>query len=147
MSSVIKIADTLVDIKFSGIAWKGNDGFYYSSYDKPKEGSKLSGLTQYHKLFYHKLGTSQKEDKLIFGGNKQKRRYLGAYLTEDQRFLVITAAESTSGNELCFKDLSKENSKITPIMTGFDADLGIVDNVGSRLLISTNYNAPNNRLV
>ena len=142
-----QIADTLVDIKFSGIAWKGNDGFYYSSYDKPKEGSKLSGLTQYHKLFYHKLGTPQKEDKLIFGGDKQKRRYLGAYLTEDQRFLVISAAESTSGNELYIKDLSKDDSEITPIMTGFDSDLGIVDNVGSRLLISTNYNAPNNRLV
>ena len=142
-----QIEDTLVDVKFSGIAWKGNEGFYYSSYDKPKEGSKLSGLTQYHKLFYHKLGSSQKDDKLIFGGNKQKRRYIGAYLTEDQRFLVISAAESTSGNELYIKDLSNENSEIIPVMTGFDADLGIVDNEGTRLLISTNYNAPNNKLV
>jgi len=142
-----QLEDTLVDIKFSGLSWKGNEGFYYSSYDKPKEGSKLSGLTQYHKLFYHKLGTSQKSDKLIFGGEKQKRRYIGAYLTEDQKYLIISASESTSGNELYFKDLSKDGSEIVPIMTGFDSDLNIIDNVGTRLLISTNYNAPNNRLV
>ncbi|NPA44478.1 MAG: S9 family peptidase [Chlorobi bacterium] len=142
-----QLEDTLVDIKFSGIAWKGNDGFYYSSYNKPKEGSKLSGLTQYHKLFYHKLGTSQKEDKLIFGGEKQKRRYIGAYLTEDQKYLVISASESTSGNELYIKDLSNENNKIIPIKTGYDCDLDVVDNEGSRLLIITNYNAPNKRLV
>jgi len=139
--------DTLYDIKFSGLAWRGDEGFYYSSYDKPKEGSRLSGLTQYHKLYFHKLGTPQKEDKLIFGGNEQKRRYIGAYLTEDQRFLVISAAESTSGNELYIKDLSDKNSKIIPVMTGFDSDIGIVDNEGSKLFISTNYNAPNNRLV
>lgn len=142
-----QLEDTLIDVKFSGLSWKGNDGFYYSSYDKPKEGSQLSGLTQYHKLFFHKLGTSQKDDKLIFGGEKQKRRYIGAYLTEDQRFLVISASESTSGNELYIKDLSQENSKIIPIKEGFNCDLNIVDNQGTRLIISTNYNAPNNKLV
>ncbi|MCF6366059.1 MAG: prolyl oligopeptidase family serine peptidase [Bacteroidales bacterium] len=142
-----QLEDTLVDIKFSGLAWKGNEGFYYSSYDKPKEGSKLSGLTQYHKLFFHTIGTSQKDDRLIFGGEKQKRRYLGAYLTEDQRFLVITASESTSGNELYVKDLTTDDSNIVPVMEGFDSDLYVVDNQGTRLLIHTNYKAPNNRLV
>jgi len=142
-----QLEDTLVDIKFSGIAWKGNEGFYYSSYDKPKKGSTLSGLTQYHKLYFHKLGTAQKNDELIFGGLKQKRRYVGAYLTEDQRYLVISAAESTSGNELYIKDLTSENSKIIPVMKGYDSDLSIIDNQGTRLLISTNHNAPNNRLV
>ncbi len=142
-----QIEDTLKDIKFSGLAWKGNEGFYYSSYDKPKEGSQLSGLTQYHKLYFHKLGTAQKDDELIFGGENQKRRYIGAYLTEDQRFLVISAAESTSGNELYINDLSLENSKIIPVTEGFESDLFIVDNDGTRLLISTNYKAPNNRLV
>ncbi len=142
-----QIEDTLVDIKFSGIAWKGNEGFYYSSYDKPKEGSALSGLTQYHKLFFHKLGTAQKDDELIFGGAKQKRRYIGAYLTEDQRYLVISAAESTSGNELYIKDLTIENSKIIPIMKGYDTDLDVIDNQGTKLLINTNYKAPNNKLI
>jgi prolyl oligopeptidase len=142
-----QIEDTLVDIKFSGLAWKGNDGFYYSSYDKPKDGKELSGLTQHHKLFYHKLGTPQKDDQLIFGGNLQKRRYIGAYLTEDERFLVISAAESTSGNELYIQDLSKPGSIIIPVAKGFDYDLNVVDNQEDRLLISTNFKAPNNRLV
>src|SRR5690606_12610352 len=71
--------DTLVDIKFSGLSWKGNEGFFYSSYDKPK-GSELSAMTDQHKLYYHKLGTSQKDDKVIFGHN-EKRRYVGGYVT------------------------------------------------------------------
>ena len=86
------VGDTLIDVKFSGLAWKGNDGFYYSSYDKPKDGSQLSGLTQYHKLYYHKLGTSQSDDVLIFGGQATPRRYIGASITEDGRYLSITSA-------------------------------------------------------
>ena len=104
--------DTLIDVKFSGISWKGNEGFYYSSYDKPK-GSELSAKTDQHKVYYHKLGTKQKDDKLIFGGvPEEKHRYIGAYLTEDDRYLVITAAVSTSGNKLFIRDLSDPNSKI-----------------------------------
>ncbi|OYX93690.1 MAG: hypothetical protein B7Y76_11485, partial [Sphingobacteriia bacterium 35-40-5] len=79
------IGDTLTDVKFSGLAWKGNEGFYYSSYDKPTEGSQLSGLTQFHKLYFHSIGSSQKEDRLIFGGGQTPRRYIGAGLTEDER--------------------------------------------------------------
>ncbi|MBN1251956.1 MAG: S9 family peptidase [Bacteroidales bacterium] len=141
------IEDTLIDVKFSGVSWKGNDGFYYSSYDKPKEGSQLSGKTQYHKLFYHKLGTEQKKDVLIFGGEKQPRRYIGAYLTEDENYLVITASQGTSGNELYIKDLSQKNSKIVTLVDNFDNDSYVVDNDGYRLFIHTNINAPNNRLV
>ena len=62
------LEDTLIDVKFSGLSWRGNEGFYYSSYDKPKEGSELSGLTQFHKLFFHELGQKQSDDELIFGG-------------------------------------------------------------------------------
>jgi len=141
------IEDTLIDVKFSGVSWKGNDGFYYSSYEKPKKGSQLSGKTQYHKLFYHKLGTPQKNDILIFGGEKQPRRYIGAYLTEDQKFLIITAAESTSGNELYIKDLSNDKNPIVQITKGFENDHSIIENDGSTLLIETNLNAPNKRLV
>lgn len=77
------VGDTLTDIKFSGISWQGNDGFYYSSYDKP-EGSVLSEMTQQHKIYYHEMGTAQSDDKLIFGGDDQIRRYARAYLTEDE---------------------------------------------------------------
>lgn len=141
------IEDTLVDVKFSGVSWKGNQGFYYSSYDKPKKGSQLSGKTQFHKLYYHKLGTEQKNDPLIFGGEKQARRYIGADLTEDERYLIISAANSTSGNELYIKDLSIPNSKIIPVVDNFDSESMIIDNEGSKLFIETNLNAPNNRVV
>ncbi len=141
------IGDTLVDVKFSGVSWRGNDGFYYSSYDKPKEGSQLSGKTQFHKLYFHKLGTSQKKDVLIFGGEKQPRRYIGAYLTEDEKYLVISASESTSGNELYLQDLTQAGSQIVPIITGFENEHYIVDNEGTRLIIHTNLDAPNNRVV
>lgn len=142
-----QVGDTLRDVKFSGIAWKGNEGFYYSSYDKPKEGSTLSGMTQYHKLYYHQLGTPQNIDKLVFGGEQTPRRYIGAYLTEDERYLVITAANSTTGNELYIQDLSQPNSSIIPIVNNFDNEHSIIDNVGSKLYIYTNLYAPNHKVV
>jgi prolyl oligopeptidase len=140
------VGDTLVDVKFSGLAWKANEGFYYSSYDKPK-GSQLSAKTQYHKLFYHKLGTPQSKDILIFGGEKDPRRYIGAGVTDDQKYLVITASESTTGNELYIQDISKQGNKIIQVVKGFATNNYIVDNEGPRFLVQTNLNAPNNRLV
>ncbi len=140
------VEDTLRDIKFSGIAWKGNEGFYYSSYDKPK-GSELSAQTQYHKLFFHKLGTAQEEDQLIFGGEQTPRRYIGGYVTEDERFLVVTAATSTTGNELYVQDLTDPKGKLISVVDNFDNDHYVLANVGSRLIIHTNLNAPNNRIV
>ncbi len=141
------IGDTLIDVKFSGLAWKGNEGFYYSSYDKPAEGSQLSGLTQFHKLYFHATGGSQKEDRLVFGGEQTPRRYIGAGLTEDERFLIITAAESTTGNELYFQDLSKPGSPIVNVVNNFKGDHSIIDNQGSKLYIFTNLNAPNYKVV
>ena len=139
--------DTLIDVKFSGISWKGNDGFFYSSYDKPK-GSELSAKTDQHKLYYHKLGTEQKDDQLIFGGtSEQKHRYIFGGVTEDDRYLIISGANSTSGNDLYVKDLSKPNSKLMTIIDNFDSDNTVVDNNGSTLFILTNLNAPNQRLV
>lgn len=146
-SDISSVGDTLKDVKFSGLAWHGNDGFYYSSYDKPTEGSQLSGLTQYHKLYYHQLGTPQEKDKLVFGGNQTKRRYIGAYLTEDQHYLVITAANATTGNELYIKDLNQPNSGIVKVVTGFDTEQNVIASKGSKLYIYTNDKAPNYRLV
>lgn len=140
------VEDTIRDVKFSGVSWKGNEGFFYSSYDKPK-GSELSEMTQYHKLFYHKLGTPQSEDELIFGGEKTPRRYIFGSVTEDERWLVIGAAESTTGNELYIKDLSKGNSPIVPVVGNFDNDHNVVHSEGNTLYISTNLEAPNRRLV
>ena len=136
-----------MDVKFSGISWKGDDGFYYSSYDKPK-GSELSAKTDQHKLYYHKLGTSQKEDQLIFGGTaEQKHRYVGGSVSEDNRWLQISASTSTSGNKLFIKDLSKPNSKLVTVLDNTDSDTYIIENVGTKLYLMTNLNAPNNKIV
>ncbi|MCF8223073.1 MAG: prolyl oligopeptidase family serine peptidase [Bacteroidales bacterium] len=139
------IGDTIKDVKFSDLSWRGNDGFYYSSYDKP-EGSELSAKTDQHKLYYHKLGTSQDEDLLIFGDN-QKRRYVGGSVTEDDRYLIITAAISTTGNELYIKDLTKENSELVTIAANFENEHYVIDNEGSKLFIVTNLDAPNRKIV
>jgi prolyl oligopeptidase len=139
------IEDTLVDVKFSGISWRGNEGFYYSSYEKPK-GSELSAKTDQHKLYFHKLGTAQKDDQLIFGA-EQKRRYVGGHVTEDNKYLVISAANSTYGNELYIKDLSKADSPIVTIVDNFNSDNMIIDNQGSKLFIRTDLKAPNKRIV
>ena len=140
------VGDTLKNLKFTGLSWKGNDGFYYSSYDKP-EGSELSAKTQEHKIYYHKLGTPQLEDQVVFGGEGQERRYCGAYLTEDEQYLVITASVSTTGNELYIKDLSKPDSPLVTIVDNFEGEHYVFDNEGSTLFIHTNHEAPNNRIV
>lgn len=141
------VEDTLVDIKFSYISWKGNEGFFYSSYDKPK-GSELSAKTDQHKLYYHKLGTPQSDDKIIFGGiPAEKHRYVGGYTSEDGNYLFITAATSTSGNKLFLKDLTQPNSKLVTILDDTDSDTNVIDNNGSNLYMVTNRNAPNKKIV
>lgn len=141
------LEDTLIDIKFSGISWKGNDGFYYSSYDKPKEGSELSGLTQFHKLFYHQLGASQADDQLVFGGDATPRRYIGGGVTEDGNYLIISAATSTTGNELYIQDLRSEASTIVQIIDNFDNDHWVIHSEGDMLFVKTNMDAPNGKVV
>jgi len=147
MDAVTKeiIGDTLTDIKFSGLSWQGNEGFYYSSYDKPK-GSELSAMTDHHKLYFHKLGTSQTDDKVVFGSDIV-RRYVGGYVTEDGRYLVVTASISTTGNELYIKDLTKPGNDFTVVVNNFDNDHFIIDNEGTKLFIVTNLNAPNKRII
>ena len=140
------IEDTLVDVKFSGVSWKANNGFYYSSYDKP-DGSELSEKTDQHKLYYHELGTYQSEDKLIYGGNEnEKNRYVRGYVTSDNRFLVIDAAKKTTGNKLLIKDLTT-NSKLKTIVGNYDSNTYLMDNIGSKLFLVTDYTAPNKKIV
>ena len=141
------LEDTIRDVKFSGISWRGNEGFYYSSYDKP-EGSELSAKTDQHKLYFHKLGTPQSQDQLIYGGKEsEKRRYVSGEVTEDDRYLVISGAISTSGNELSIMDLKSPSGGIRTIIQSFDNDSYVIENEGSKLYIVTNLNAPNKRVV
>lgn len=140
-----QIDETLVDVKFSGIAWLGDDGFFYSSYDKP-DGSVLSAQTDTHKVYYHKLGTKQSQDRLIKGGEDFKRRYIMASVSDDDRFLILNAATSTNGNELYIKDL-KKNTDFIAVQTGYDFNTDVVDTKGDFIYALTDKDAPNMRLV
>ena len=140
------IGDTLTNIKFSGISWKGNDGFFYSSYDKPK-GSELSDYTDRHKLYYHRLGESQKFDNLVFGDGKDKYRYVYSSVSDDNKFLFITASNLTDGNKLFMIDLVKKPNRIQVISDDETTDNNIVETDGDTFYIFTNFNAPNKRLV
>ena len=142
-----QVEQALVDVKFSGVSWLANDGFYYSSYDKP-EGSELSAKTDQHKVYYHKLGQAQSEDTLVFGDTaEQKHRYVGAKATKDGRYLFITASVSTSGNKLFIKDLTKPDSEFVTVVGNTDSDTSVIDNEGSKLFLVTNLNAPNKKVV
>ncbi|MEK9612770.1 MAG: prolyl oligopeptidase family serine peptidase [Flavobacteriaceae bacterium] len=141
------LEDTLVDVKFSGIQWKLDEGFFYSSYDKP-DGSELSEMTDQHKLYYHKLGTTQDQDLLIYGGAPdEKHRYVGATVSEDGRYLFISGSKTTSGNILLLKDLSKPNSRLIPMDESYDTDSYILETVGSVFYLVTNQDAPNQKVV
>ena len=141
------LEDTLVDVKFSGISWYKDEGFYYSSYDKPK-GSVLSSRTDQHKLFYHKIGTNQSDDLLIYGMAKdQKNRYINASVTDDDRYLIISTSISTSGNKLLFKDLLNPDNDFVSIIDNYNSDSYLLDNVGSTFYIVTNLDAPNQKIV
>ncbi len=142
------LKETIQWVKFSSFSWNGEDGFYYSGYDKPNEETKLSKQNQFHKVFYHKLTTDQAQDKLVFEDKKHPLRYHSASLTEDQRFLVIYAAEGTSGTEIWFKDLKDPAQKTFKILIeGFKTDAEVVDNNGDKLLVRTNDGAPNFKVV
>lgn len=141
-----KIIDEPIVMKFSGASWLGDEGFYYSTYDQPKEGSLLSGVTDTQKVYFHKLGTKQSEDKLVIGGDDFKRRYMGVGVSDDERYLILSASNATSGNELYIKDLKYKTDWI-PIQKGYEVNSSVEDTKGDWIYLSTDKNAPNNRLV
>lgn len=141
------IGDTLTNIKFSGISWENNEGFFYSSYDKP-EGSELSEMTDNHKLYYHKLNTDQNQDKLIFGGKStDKYRYVSSSVSEDNKYLFITASNLTDGNKLFVMNLAKDSNKIEVVSDDETTDDYVIETDGNTFYILTNSNAPNKKLV
>ena len=135
------------NVKFSGITWLGDEGFFYSSYQKP-DGSVLSAQVDNHRVYFHRLGTAQQNDERIFGGVEgQQFRYTSASLTEDERFLSISAAQTTAGNLLLVKDLSQPNADFVRIPTAPNTDTYVIDNDDARLLLYTNHEAPNGKIV
>jgi prolyl oligopeptidase len=141
-----KLEDHVEWIKFSGISWK-DDGFYYSRYDEPIEGDELKAVNEYHKVYYHKIGTPQIEDKLIHKNDDLPLRNYYAGTSEDETILILSIWESSSGNALYAKKLDGNQDDFTLIAEGFDNEYNMIDNFGDQLLIMTNQDAPKKQLV
>jgi prolyl oligopeptidase len=141
-----KLPDALKWVKFSGISFKG-DGFYYSRYDAPTVGKELSKKNEYHKVYFHKIGEDQSKDVLVYEDKNNPLRNFGAGVTDDERFLIITGSESTSGNNLLVKDLNNPKSEFKTIVSNFENDFNVIDNNDDILLVQTNYAATNYQLI
>ncbi len=146
----IETCDSLPDVikwvKFSGMAWFGN-GFYYSRYDEPKKGQELSQKNVNQKVYYHTLGTKQSDDMLFYEDAKYPLRAYSVQITSDEHYLLLYVTETTSGNALYVKDLKNPYAKLIPVIEGFESDNNVIDNIGNKLVLLTNNNAPRYRLV
>ncbi|HJV48286.1 MAG TPA: prolyl oligopeptidase family serine peptidase [Geothrix sp.] len=143
------LSDEIQWSKASGASWlKDGSGFYYSRYEAPKEGGALTGVNNNHQLCFHKLGTPQAEDKLVYQRPDQPEWYLGGTVTDDGHWLVISAGKGTNPESSLFlQDLTKPGSPVEPFLDKMDATYNVVDNEGDRFFVSTNQGAPRNRLV
>lgn len=141
------LTDKIQWVKFSGASWKGDEGFYYSRYPEPDEKSKLSKQNQFHAVYYHKMGTPQSEDVLVFEDKAHPLRNVGAGLTEDNRFLLLSTSEGTSGNEVWVKDLKNNQKEFSLLVPGFKTEPSVIENVGDKLLLLTNDGAPNYKVI
>jgi prolyl oligopeptidase len=141
----IKLKDSIKWIKFSGTSWY-KDGFFYSRYPE-SQGDKVSNENQNHKLYYHKLGSDQSEDKIWFEDNENPKRNIYANVSDDERYLILTQTESTTGNNLAFIDLTKPDQDKKVLVSGFDDDFNFLDNSGSKLYVLTTMNAPNKKII
>ncbi|NNE16405.1 MAG: S9 family peptidase [Saprospiraceae bacterium] len=141
-----KLPDVLKWVKFSGANWH-NDGFYYSRYPEPKGGSGLSDANEYHTVYYHKLGDDQAKDKVVYENPNNPKLYNFTDITEDKKFLVLYVSTGTDGFETYYKDLTKPNSEFVNLYSGFKNKSRVVDNVGNKMLVITDIDAPNYKLV
>jgi prolyl oligopeptidase len=148
MNAVTKqmLTDTL-ELKFSGASWKGNEGFYYCNYKKLKEGNVMSAKNENHQLYYHKLGTPQTEDKVVYGSDASPVRYMGGYVSEDEKWLFISAANETYGGSLYVQDLTKPGSAVVPIVADMKNNHFVVDNDDNFFYLQTDLGAPTGKLV
>ncbi len=149
METGVVLEDHLKWLKVTGLAWFG-DGFFYSRYDEPEDGHDLSSRNEGHKVYYHRLGTAQSDDRLIFEDQAHPQRFHTLETTEDERFAILTVSErgqGKDGNALFFRDLSASESGFVPIVAEVGNDsFQVIDNIGDRFLIMTNHGAPNGRV-
>lgn len=139
------LEETIKRVKFSRIAWF-NDGFYYSRYPEP-EGDKLTAVNEFHQLYYHKVGTPQEEDELIFADRFNPKRNVRAGTTPDERLLYMSVSESTNGNALYLQDLRDPDSWFVPVVETFENDFEVIGNDGSKVFVKTNFKAANWRVM
>jgi len=141
-----KLADHLKWIKFSGMSWY-QDGFYYSRYDQPVEGDELKGVNENNKVYYHRAGTDQSDDELIFQDPEHPKYGWYMATTEDEEFLILSGSNpSAKGNALYFKRCSDKTGSFIAIQENFDHNTWVLDNEGDELFVMTNENAPKNRV-
>ncbi|HXC72313.1 MAG TPA: prolyl oligopeptidase family serine peptidase [Pyrinomonadaceae bacterium] len=145
-----KLSDEIQWSKASGVAWQGN-GFYYSRYPEPEKGKELSSKNEFQTVYFHKVGTPQSEDVVIYEDKANPQRFHNVGTTEDERFAILTVSErgkGKQGNALYYKDLSKNEARFSPIVADISNDsYSVIDNVDDKFLIRTNRNAPNGRVV
>ncbi len=139
------LEDHLKWVKFSEIAWY-KDGFYYSRYDKPEEKKQHSQVNKNHKVFYHKLGTNQKDDNIVFNKPSHPERNYRAEVSRDEKYLYIYESKSTHGNNIFVKNL-KKNDTFVKLTTSFRYEYDIIGHSGDQLIVHTNYKAPKYKLV
>lgn len=140
------LSDHIKWVKFSGVSWHKN-GFYYSGYTPPKSGEELAAKNESHKVYYHELNTYQKNDKVIFESKENPTQNFGARVSEDEKFLIISASEGTSGNIIYVKNLENSTSKFVQFIENFDNETSFIGNEEDKLFFVTNFNAPNKRIV
>ncbi len=143
------LPDHLKWVKFSGVSWTHDgQGFFYSRYDEQNEATKLEDINYYQKLYYHKLGTPQSEDILIYHRPDQKEWMFGAGVTEDGRYLIISVDRGTDPKNLIFyKDLQTPDSPVVELISEFEANYGFIDNEGSLFWFRTDLDAPRGRVI
>jgi prolyl oligopeptidase len=143
------LPDKIQWVKFSGAAWtKDGQGFFYSRYDAPKPGDTYKGLNYFQKLYYHRLGTPQAEDRLVYHRPDQKEWEFGGRVTDDGRYLVITIFQGTdTRNRFYYQDLVAGGTNVIELLNDFDADYSFIDNVGTVFYFRTDYLAPRGRVI
>ena len=146
IASKTKLPDVIKWVKFSGANWY-KDGFFYSRYPEPKDGTELSAANEYHSVYYHKLGDKQENDKLVYKNPDNPKLYHFTSITEDRRYLLLYVTTGTDGYETHYKDLSKAGSDFVPLFTGFDNKSSVIDNIDDRFLLLTDIDAPKYRVI
>jgi prolyl oligopeptidase len=151
VSSKKPMADHIKWVKNGGGSWLGEEGFFYSRYPEPEKGRELYTKNEFQKVYYHKLGTPQSEDQLIYEDNANPQRFQGVGVTEDQRYAILNVSErgkGKNGNAVYFRNLKTDSKTFTPIVSDISNDsYNIIDNVGDEFLIETNHGAPNGKVV